>query len=71
MKYIMKLLKNDNMLDALNLISIALGFYNSYLNIQQIDNNSIMAELNKQDKIYFEKIIKLLEEIKGVKNDDE
>ena len=54
-----------------NLISIALGFYNSYLNIQQIDNNSIMAELNKQDKIYFERIIKLLEEIKGAKNDDE
>lgn len=66
-----EVIKNDNMLDALNLISIALGFYNSYLNIQQIDNNSIMAELNKQDKIYFEKIIKLLEEIKGVKNDDE
>ena len=66
-----EVVKNDNILDALNLISIALGFYNSYLNIQQIDNNSIMAELNKQDKIYFEKIIKLLEEIKGVKNDDE
>ena len=66
-----EVVKNDNMLDALNLISIALGFYNSYLNIQQIDNNSIIAELNKQDKIYFEKIIKLLEEIKGVKNDDE
>lgn len=66
-----EVVKNDNMLDALNLISIALGFYNSYLNIQQIDNNSIMAELNKQDKKYFEKIIKLLEEIKGVKNDDE
>ena len=66
-----EVVKNDNMLDALNFISIALGFYNSYLNIQQIDNNSIMAELNKQDKIYFEKIIKLLEEIKGVKNDDE
>lgn len=47
-----EVVKNDNMLDALNLISIALGFYNSYLNIQQIDNNSIMAELNKQDKIY-------------------
>lgn len=66
-----EVVKNDNMLDALNFISIALGFYNLYLNIQQIDNNSIMAELNKQDKIYFEKIIKLLEEIKGVKNDDE
>ena len=49
-----EVVKNDNMLDALNFISIALGFYNSYLNIQQIDNNSIMAELNKQDKIYFE-----------------
>ena len=66
-----EVVQNDNMLDALNLISIALGFYNSYLNIQQIDNNSIMAELNKQDKIYFERIIKLLEEIKGAKNDDE
>ena len=55
-----EVVKNDNMLDALNFISIALGFYNSYLNIQQIDNNSIMAELNKQDKIYFEKIYKLL-----------
>lgn len=42
-----EVVKNDNMLDALNFISIALGFYNSYLNIQQIDNNSIMAELNK------------------------
>jgi hypothetical protein len=66
-----EVVQNDNMLDVLNLISIALGFYNSYLNIQQIDNNSIMAELNKQDKIYFERIIKLLEEIKGAKNDDE
>lgn len=62
---------NDNkILDFLNLIAIVLGFYNTYLNRQQIDNNAIMAELDKQDKIYFNKIIKLLEN-KGVKNDDE
>jgi hypothetical protein len=62
---------NDNKtLDFLNLIAIVLGFYNTYLNRQQIDNNAIMAELDKQDKIYFNKIIKLLEN-KGVKNDDE
>lgn len=62
---------NDNKtLDFLNLIAIVLGFYNTYLNRQQIDNNAIMAELDKQDKIYFNKIINLLEN-KGVKNDDE
>ena len=62
---------NDNKtLDFLNVIAIVIGFYNTYLNRQQIDNNTIMAELDKQDKIYFNKIIKLLEN-KGVKNDDE
>ena len=60
----------DKTLDFLNLIAIVLGFYNTYLNRQQIDNNTIMAELDKQDKIYFNKIINLLEN-KGVKNDDE
>lgn len=36
---------NDNKtLDFLNLIAIVLGFYNTYLNRQQIDNNTIMAE---------------------------
>lgn len=57
-------------LDLLNVISVALGFYNSYLNQQQIGNNTIMEELDKQDRLYFDKIIKLLEQILGEKNDD-
>lgn len=59
-----------NFLDFLNIVSIAFGFYNAYLNRQQIDNNAIMKELDKQDKEYFEKILSILEEIKGEKNDD-
>lgn len=66
-----EIVNNDNMLDFLNIVSIGFGFYNSFLNQKQIDNNTIMKELNRQDKIYFERIIKLLEEIKGAKNDDE
>lgn len=65
-----EILNGNKLLDFLNVISVVLGFYNSYLNQQQIGNNDIMAELDKQDKIYFEKIIKLLEDIKGGNNDD-
>ena len=61
----------DKTLDFLNLLAIGLGFYNTLLNRKQIDNNAIMAELDKQDRVYFEKILKILEELKGVKNDDE
>ena len=63
----MEITKNDKMLDTLNVFSIWLGVYNSFLNRKQIDNNSIMKELNKQDKVYFAKIIEMLEEIKGGK----
>lgn len=66
-----EILNGNKLLDFLNVISVVLGFYNSYLNQQQIGNNDIMAELDKQDKIYFEKIIKLLEDIKGGNNDDD
>ncbi len=61
----------DKTLDFLNLLAIGLGVYNTLLNRKQIDNNAIMAELDKQDRVYFTKILKILEEIKGVKNDDE
>jgi hypothetical protein len=62
--------KNGNkLIDFLNVISVVLGFYNSYLNQQQSNNNDIMAELDKQDKVYFKTIIKLLEELKGERND--
>ena len=66
-----EVLYGNKLLDFLNVISVVLGFYNSYLNQQQIGNNDIMAELNKQDKVYFERIITLLNEIKGGKNDND
>jgi hypothetical protein len=50
-------LNGGKFLDFLNVIAVVLGFYNSYLNQQQIGNNDIMAELDKQDKIYFNQII--------------
>jgi hypothetical protein len=65
-----EVVNGDKTLDFLNVVSIVTGFYNLYLNRQQIDNNTIMKELNKQDTIYFEKIIKLLEEIKERYNDN-
>jgi hypothetical protein len=64
-------LNGGKFLDFLNVIAVVLGFYNSYLNQQQIGNNDIMAELDKQDKIYFNQIITLLNEIKGEKNDND
>lgn len=62
--------QNDSLLDFLSIVSMVFGFYNAYLNRQQIDNNTIMKELNRQDKEYFEKIIDILNEIKGEQNDD-
>jgi hypothetical protein len=58
------------MLDTLNIISALLGFYNVWLNRKQIDNNSIMKELDKQDRVYLDKIIEILEEMKGETNDN-
>lgn len=66
-----EVLHGDKTLDFLNVIAIALGVYNTFLNRQQIDNNTIMKELEKQDDIYFKQIISLLNELKGVKNGDE
>lgn len=59
------IINQDKILDFLNVVAVALGFYNTILNQKQITNNEIMSELDKQDNIYFEKIIKLLEEVKG------
>lgn len=61
---------NDRFLDTLNIISFCIGLYNLHLNQKQIDNNSIMEELQKQDNFYFEKIIKQLDELKENKNDN-
>ena len=66
-----EVLNGDKTLDFLNVIGIALGIYNTFLNRQQIDNNAIMQELQKQDEVYFKQIISLLSELKGVKNGNE
>ena len=65
-----EVINNTKLLDFINIISALLGFYNLWLNIQQADNNTIMKELDKQDKQYLDKIINLLEEIKGGTNDN-
>lgn len=62
--------KNRNdFVNFLNVLSFWIDTYNLYLNEKAISNDEIMKELDKQDNVYFEKIIKLLEEIKGEKND--
>lgn len=66
-----EIVNNDKVLDLLNLVSIGLGFYNTFLNKKQISNAEIMSELQKQDDIYFKKIISLLYELKGVNNDEQ
>jgi hypothetical protein len=65
-----EIINNNRLMDLLNIISAVVGFYNVWLNMEQIDNNTIMKELDKQDNEYFDKIIKMLEEIKGVSNDN-
>ena len=62
------MLNGDKTLDFLNVVAIALGIYNTFLNRKQIDNNTIMQELQRQDDVYFERIISLLNELKGVRN---
>jgi hypothetical protein len=66
-----EIVNSTSFLDIISSVGTLLGFYNSFLNRKQIDNNDIMNALNKQDTIYFKQIIKMLKEIKGEKNDDE
>lgn len=61
--------RNNGFLSFLGIVSTLFGLYNAYLNLQQIDNNTIMKKLNEIDTEYLKKIIKLLED-KGDKNDD-
>lgn len=52
-----------NFLDILNILGVGLGFYNSYLNQKQIDNNTIVDELHKQNNDYLDKTIEKLDEL--------
>lgn len=48
---------NDNLMDLLSVLSIILQLQVMEEQKQQSDNDDIMAELQKQDKEFFEKII--------------
>ena len=48
---------NDNLMDWLSIMSIILQLQVMEEQKQQSDNDDIMAELQKQDKEFFEKII--------------
>lgn len=48
---------NDNLMDALSILSIILQLQIMEEQKYQSDNDDIMEELQRQDKIYFERII--------------
>lgn len=51
--------QNNNLsfFDALTLFSVMLQIQNYQTDLKSASNNDLMAELQKQDKAYFEKII--------------
>lgn len=53
-----------NAQENLDLLSDVLQIYNTHLLLKDATNNEIMKELQKQDEVYFEKILKELKEIK-------
>ena len=48
---------NDSLMDALSILSIILQLQIMEEQKYQSDNDDIMEELQRQDKIYFERII--------------
>ena len=58
---------NDNLMDALSILSIILQLQIMEEQKYQSDNDDIMEELQKQDKIYLEEILsnqkKILEKL--------
>lgn len=51
--------RNDNLsfIDALTIFSVMLQMQNYQADLKSASNDDLMAELQKQDKAYFEKII--------------
>lgn len=60
---IYNMINNLDFIDILNIAGVGLGFYNSYLNQKQIDNNTIVDELHRQNNQYLEKTIEKLDEV--------
>ena len=54
--------KEENISDY-NLLLGLLQVYDLFLNLNQVSNDTILKELQKQDKIYLEKIIEQNNEI--------
>ena len=54
----------SNPRETLDLLSDVLQVYNTYLLQKDATNNQLMQELQKQDTVYFERIIKDLDLIK-------
>ena len=62
----------SNPRETLDLLSDVLQVYNTYLLQKDATNNQLMQELQKQDAVYFERIVKDLDLIKqklGIKED--
>ena len=56
-------LNNDENISDYNLLLGLLQVYDLFLNLNQVSNDTILKELQNQDKIYLEKIISQNEEI--------
>ena len=54
---------NEENISDYNLLLGLLQVYDLFLNLNQVSNDIILKELQNQDKIYLEKIIKQNEEI--------
>lgn len=56
-------LNNEENISDYNLLLGLLQVYDLFLNLSQVSNDTILKELQNQDKKYLEKIIKQNEEI--------
>lgn len=54
---------NEENINDYNLLLGSLQVYDLFLNLNQVSNDTILKELQNQDKIYLEKIIEQNEEI--------
>lgn len=54
---------NEENINDYNLLLGLLQVYDLFLNLNQVSNDTILKELQNQDKIYLEKIIKQNNEI--------
>lgn len=61
---------NNPFMDALALFCVFLQMADYQMNMQQSSNDDIMHELQKQNKMYFERIIENQEKIMSILSED-